>query len=378
MNYPEERWMVRGLSHHRVPLDLREHWTPDAILLEALRQDLIKCPAVIEAVVLSTCNRLEIYAASPQEAGEDVAGVLDRIIASRLGCEAWALEPYLEGFESRDMVEHLFRVAAGLESQMVGETEIFGQVKQAYQDSVKCGLIGKRFHKLFQKCFQWGKKARTETGIGRGSVSVPTVATELAERIFGDLTACSLLVVGTGEMAEASMKIFKSRLCGQVAFCGRNRDRLDELARQHGEGGFDLDDLGKRLGEFDVVLTSTAAPGPVIFPDMVDAALEKRRMRPLFLIDVAVPRDVDPECGERDQVFLYNLDDLAVMANENLEMRRAEVTRCGEMLRGAAQEFTERMGWKRDSEMGRVDPVQCHLPGSGGGVDNPIRREHPG
>lgn len=330
-----------GLSHHTAPLAMREGFSLSPEKMDAVYQRLQEEVGVDEVLVLATCNRLEVYGVGEPD---KMAGSLPAILGEETGQGRAAIQEVSYFKRKADSVEHLFRVASGLDSQMVGETEIFGQVKQAYKDSAERKLTGKVLNTVFQKSFHQGKWARSQTSIGRGNVSVSTVAVDLAARIFGDLSQCSLLVVGTGEVAESALKVFVSEGCQDIHFCGRNAERMELFKSEFSTEGYSLDELGNVIGDFDIVLTSTASEHTIIDLQMVDRALKLRRSRPLFFIDVAVPRDVNPVCGIRNQVFVYNMDDLAGVANENIESRRKEIDRCGAQLKKTAQELWKMLG----------------------------------
>ncbi|MEM1158230.1 MAG: glutamyl-tRNA reductase [Verrucomicrobiota bacterium] len=332
--------VVFGLSHHTAPLAMRERFSLTPEKMDAVYQQLSRKVGIEEVLVLATCNRLEFYGVGEPD---KLAVALPDILAAETGQGRAAIQEVSYFKRKADSVEHLFRVASGLDSQIVGETEIFGQVKQAYRDSLERSLTGKVLNTVFQKSFHQGKWARSQTSIGRGNVSVSTVAVDLASRIFGDLTECSLLVVGTGEVSESALKVFISEGCQDIHFCGRNAERMQEFESEFQTEGYPLEQLENILGNFDIVLTSTASQEVIVHLYMVDKAL-KRRSRPLFFIDVAVPRDVNPVCGIRNQVFIYNMDDLAGVANENLESRRREMDRCGAQLRKSATELWQTLG----------------------------------
>ncbi len=332
----EHELVVFGLSHHTAPLEMREGFSLTPEKMDAVYHRLREEVGVEEVLVLATCNRLEVYGVGEPD---KMAGALPDILGAETGQGRAAIQEVSYFKRKADSVEHLFRVAAGLDSQMVGETEIFGQVKKAYQNAMERQLTGKVLNTVFQKSFHQGKWARTQTSIGRGNVSVSTVAVDLAARIFGELSQCSLLVVGTGEVAESALKVFVSQGCKDIHFCGRNVERMEALETEFDTEGYPLEQLGNILGNFDIVLTSTAAEQAIIDLQMVDRALAQRRSRPLFFIDVAVPRDVNPVCSIRNQVFVYNMDDLAAVANENIESRRKEIDRCGKQLRETATEL---------------------------------------
>ncbi|MEM6822004.1 MAG: glutamyl-tRNA reductase [Verrucomicrobiota bacterium] len=328
--------IVYGLSHHTVPLEMREHFSLSDESVRSIYSQLKHEESVRESAVLSTCNRLEIVGVGD---GERLKCVFSRILGeeTKQGSDSVESVAYLKS--EVDSLYHLFRVAAGLDSQMVGETEIFGQIKNAYKEAIQHQLAGKMLHGAFQKCFQQGKWARSYTSIGRGHVSTSTVAVELASRIFGNLSQCRMLVVGTGEVAESAVKVFFSEGCKNIQFCGRNQERLHAFTSEFGSKSFLLEELPEILHEFDIVLTSTKSDSPIINSKMVQKALEQRSARPLFFIDLAMPRDVDPQCSREDLVFVYNLDDLAKVANENIQLRLGEIIRCEQRLSTVAKEL---------------------------------------
>jgi glutamyl-tRNA reductase len=205
---------------------------------------------------------------------------------------------------------------------MVGETEIFGQIKKAYQEAVDRDVTGSVLHRLFQHSFRVGKWVRTHTALGRGQISAPTVAASLADRIFGNIKGAEILVVGTGEMGESTIKVLVSEGAAAPAFTGRNRERVTELAKGYEADIIAYEHWKEKIHHFDILMTSTSAEEWILRRDDVENALSRRRGRPLFLIDLAVPRDIEPAVGDLEGVYLYNLDDLAEVANENLEARQ--------------------------------------------------------
>lgn len=324
MSRAESHLSVLGVSHHATPMEIRERFAlpPDKAraLAAALRAD----PALVELCVLNTCNRLELYAVSERpDAATQIAATF---------CRQQAIPPELfaaHATERRDgaAVAHLFAVAAGLDSQMIGETEILGQVKDAYALAQAAGQVGPVLNRVFQKAFQSAKLVRSETAIGEGQVSVATVAVALAEKIFGRLRDCRVLVVGAGDIAEKTAKALRSREVGALAFANRTASRAEELAREFEAAALPLSELAAALARFDVVVSSTAAPDPILELPTVHAAMQQRASRPLFLIDLALPRDIAPAVAKLPNVFLYNLDDLARLADENIAQRHAEIAR---------------------------------------------------
>jgi glutamyl-tRNA reductase len=329
-----------GANHRTTPLALRERLTlhpeKSAALIAALRATGL----VAEYCLLNTCNRVELYAVSDEPAA-------DRRLLAEF-CRIQGLEPadFIPHAHQRSnpaAVVHLFEVAAGLDSQMVGETEILGQVKDAYAAALAAGTVGPVLNRVFQKAFHAAKVVRRETGIGEGQVSVATVAVALAERIFGRLHDSRVLVVGGGDIAEKTAKALRSREAGRVVFTNRTAARAEQLALEFAGSALPFARLADALAESDIVVSSTAAPQPVLTSPMIYAAMHRRAARPLFLIDLALPRDIDAGAAELPNVFLYNLDDLARLAEENIAQRRAEIDRARALLTGRAQDTWDKL-----------------------------------
>ncbi len=245
------------------------------------------------------------------------------------------------------MVCHLFGVAAGLDSMVVGETEILGQVKNAYHAAQQAGATGPALNRLFQKAFSAAKKIRSTTAITRGSISVGSVAVDLAMKIFGDLGRCRVMVLGTGEMSESAARALHSRGAEQIYICSRTEERAAALARELEGQAMSYDDWPEVFGNVDIVISSTAAPHPIVTPDKIQPLLRRRHNRPLFLIDIAVPRDIERACGDLQSVYLYDIDDLQQIAADNRAARQGEVEACRVMAEQAAQRF---MAWFQQNQ----------------------------
>lgn len=296
---------------------------------------------VPEAVVLSTCNRYELYAvgAGPQallEALSDLAGA--------------ALEEPADRREGLEAARHLFAVASGLDSLVVGEGEILGQVKSAYETAKSAGMTGKRLNVLFQRALYVGKKARTETGISAGSSSVPSVAVQLAESIFGRLAGKSAAILGAGAMAELAAKHLVCRGVGRLAVANRTWERAYALAARFQGEAVRWDGIPGVLAEADVVIASTGAPSAVITRAMVEEAARRRGGRSLFLIDIAMPRDVEESVHALDGVFLYRLEDLESIVARNMAQRAGEVAAARRIVEAKAEEF---QAWTDSLSAGR-------------------------
>lgn len=324
-----------GANHRTTPLALRERLSLNPEKSAALVAALRASGLVTEYCLLNTCNRVELYAVSDDPAaGQRFLSEFCRIQL----LEPADFAPHAHQRSNPAAVVHLFEVAAGLDSQMVGETEILGQVKDAYAAALAAGTVGPVLNRVFQKAFHAAKVVRRETAIGEGQVSVATVAVALAERIFGRLHDSRVLVVGGGDIAEKTAKALRSREAGRVVFANRTAPRAEQLALEFGGTALPFARLADGLAESDIVVSSTAAPDPVLTTPMVYAAMHKRASRPLFLIDLALPRDIDAGAAELPNVFLYNLDDLARLAEENIAQRRAEIDRARTLLTGRAHD----------------------------------------
>jgi len=315
---------VIGANHHRAPLDVREKLALAAGAAEALHAELAAMEGLREFAVLSTCNRIEFYGVAA------VPGAAERVSAAFCAKQNFDAARFAEirlDLRNRDAVQHLLEVAAGLDSQMIGETEIFGQVKDAYAAAQARRSTGPVLNRVFQKGFQAAKHVRTHTAITEGQVSVANVAVDLALTIYGGLKETHILLLGAGEIGEKTAKAFQSRGAAALTVASRRFARAMELATTLGASAMPFEQREARLAEFDVVVCATSAPTAVVSLATVKAAMHKRPARPLFFIDQALPRDVEPAVAELENVFVYNLDDLAKIAEENRAAREAELTK---------------------------------------------------
>jgi len=284
---------------------------------------------VNEGVVLSTCNRTEYYAVV--NGGSGVAELENWV------CEQRAFEGDRAGLfyhhEAREAAEHLCRVASGMNSMVLGETEIFGQVKKAYKVALEGGSTSAVLNKLFQRAFGVGKKVRTHTGIQEGATSVAGASVELAEKVFGRLKGSTVMVIGAGEMSRQTAQALQSRGASSVIVTNRSLDKAVELADSIGGKAVGFDDWEPELRHVDVVISSTGAPHFVLKPGHIEAVRRKRKFRPLIVVDIAVPRDVDPDVGEIEEVYLYDIDTLQEMADRAKERREAQLLLCEDIIR---------------------------------------------
>jgi glutamyl-tRNA reductase len=326
---------VIGLNHRTARLDLREclAFLPEH-LPEAL-QRLHHHLGLEEIVILSTCNRMEIYVNA--EDGPSARVTTLQFLKGHAG--PVDIEPHLYLRQDQAAVHHLFRVAAGLDSMVVGEQEILGQVKQAYQAAQKAGLTGKLMNVLFQRSLYIGKRVRTETGLSLGAASIGSAAVSMAERIFGNLQGCRVMVLGAGKMAELTAKHLLSQKVHSLVVANRTYERACELAQQFGGTALHFDEALPRLAEVDIVICSAAVPHPVITVDQVRSILPQRKGRSLFFIDIAVPRDVHPDVHHLDNVYVYNIDDLQRIIADNLARRANEVCAAEQIIAEKSEEF---------------------------------------
>jgi glutamyl-tRNA reductase len=316
---------VIGATHHRAPLAVREKLSLSKDGAAALKTEFAAIAELREFAMLSTCNRVEFYGvAASAEAAEQVSAAF----CARQNFDPGEFAKIRLDLRGRHVVQHLLEVSAGLDSQMLGETEIFGQVKAAYAAAQAGGSTGPVLNRVFQKGFQAAKHVRTHTAITEGQVSVANVAVELALNIFGGLADTRILLLGAGDIAEKTAKAFQSRGAATLTVASRHLERAMELATALGASAMPFEQREVRLAEFDVVVCATAAPDVVITLAATRTAMHRRPARPLFFIDQALPRDVDPAVADLPNVFLYNLDDLAKIAEENRAAREAEISKC--------------------------------------------------
>ena len=336
---------VIGLNHQTTPIELREKFAVLPTLLAETVSALKGRLSAEETVVLSTCNRTEVYVRS--EIPPRSQDALRTYFLERAAIRD--LTPYLYFHEGEKAVEHLFRVAAGLDSMVKGENEILAQVKQAYLVAHQSGCTGKLLNVLFQRSLFVGKRVRAETSISMGNTSVGSVAGALAERIFGDLTNRSILILGAGAVAETTARHLLTQNAKTLLVANRTFERAAELARPLGGQALHFEEGLARMAEADVVICSTAAPQAIISADHVRRIMQTRKGRSLFLIDLALPRDVDPEVDALDDVYLYNLDDLQTIANENRVKRSGEMGLAENIVREETREFSR---WLRAHQEG--------------------------
>jgi glutamyl-tRNA reductase len=334
--------VVIGLSHHSSPVTVREKFAFAETKIPVALQTLRESGLADEAVILSTCNRVEIYAATAREPRRAFAELQEFLVRTHDYREPLADEFYK--FSGQEAVEHLFKVASGLDSMVLGETEILGQLKKAYDLALQNRHTGARLNKTFQRAFNTAKHIRTETSIQRGSISVASVAVELAEKIFDSLNHRQVMVIGAGETSEKAARALLSRGAHSVIVSNRSHERAVALATELGGRAVHFEEWAKEFANIDIVISSTSAPHYVIDRAKLDPLMKLRKNRSLLLIDIAVPRDIEPEVNFMEDVYLYNIDDLQAIAADYLRQRKEEIARCEAIIREKARGLFEPSG----------------------------------
>ena len=327
--------LVLGLSHRSSPVTVRERFAfaearvPDA--LQSLRGSGI----AQEAVILSTCNRVEIYVATDLDARQGFSSLKEFLLTCHGHREPLTDEIY--SLAEPQSVQHLFKVACGLDSMVLGETEILGQLKKAYETALKAGHTGPSLNKAFQRAFNVAKQVRSTTNIQRGSVSVGSVAVELAEKIFSALTDRDVMVIGAGDTSEKTARALLSRGARSILVSNRSYEKAAALAAELGGRAVHFEEWAREFPQIDIVISSTSAPHYILDRARLEPLMKLRRNRPLLLIDIAVPRDIDPEVNLMSNVYLYNIDDLQAIADDYLKLRTEEIARCEHIIREKAE-----------------------------------------
>lgn len=337
---------VIGVNHTTAPIKIREHVAFDSEHLGSALQEL-KQSGASEAAILSTCNRTELYCST-----DDPQKVLDWL-SQYHHLEKEAIAPYIYTLPNDEAVKHAFRVASGLDSMVLGEPQILGQFKQSVKIAQDADTLGTLLHKLFQRTFEVAKEVRTNTDIGANSISMAAAAVKLAQRIFGDISEQKVLFIGAGEMIELCADHFAAQKPKSMTIANRTIERGSNLAQKIAAQGIHsqailLNDLPAHFADFDIVVTSTASQLPIIGLGMVETALKARRHRPIFMVDLAVPRDIEHEVAELDDVFLYTVDDLAQVVSDGIENRQVAAIEAETIVENRVENF---MQWfkKRDA-----------------------------
>lgn len=337
---------VIGVNHTTAPIQIREHVAFDSERLGSALHELTQNGAS-EAAILSTCNRTELYCST-----DDPQKALDWL-SQYHHLEKDAIAPYIYTLPNDEAVKHAFRVASGLDSMVLGEPQILGQFKQSVKIAQDAGTLGTLLHKLFQRTFEVAKEVRTNTDIGANSISMAAAAVKLAQRIFGDISEQKVLFIGAGEMIELCADHFAAQKPKSITIANRTIERGSNLAQKITLQGIQshailLNDLPAHFADFDIVVTSTASQLPIIGLGMVETAIKARRHRPIFMVDLAVPRDIEPEVAELDDVFLYTVDDLSQVVSDGIENRQLAAVEAESIVANRVEHF---MQWfkKRDA-----------------------------
>jgi glutamyl-tRNA reductase len=336
-------FVVVGLSHRTAPVEIREHLAVAPDQLERELREIAVNGGLDEALLISTCNRVELYATSANPIA--ASQVAKQALARRL--PAAASDDVLYQERGVDVVRHVFRVASSLDSLVVGEPQILGQVKEAFDAAKGAGTMGTLLDRCFTQAFATAKRVRSETGIAEGTVSVSSIACELAKKIFGNLDGRRTLLLGAGEMGESAARSLR-KTGTNLHILNRSEERARALADTCGGRAIPYERLSTELADADVVIASTASPKFILTPDLMKSVVRTRRHRPLFIIDIAVPRDVDPRVGNMDNVFVYDVDDLQQVAEENLAVRAREAAQAERIVEEELDAF---QAWRRSLEL---------------------------
>lgn len=327
--------LALGINYTTAPVSVRERLAfPEEILRDAVT-NLWQQQDISEAAILSTCNRTEIYCTT-QDQGID--SVIDWISRNRQLKQA-EFQPYLYAHTDNALIRHIFRVASGLESMILGEPQILGQMKTAYQTASQAGTLGKNLGKLFQHTFSTAKKVRTDTAIGSSSVSVAFAAVQLSKQIFDDLSQQTAVLIGAGETIELTARHLHQNGIGRIIIANRTYDKAHTLASQFNGYAIALSELPLHIAEADIIVSSTASQLPILGKGLVESAITKRKHKPIFMVDLAVPRDIEPEVAKLNDVFLYTVDDLQNIIKDNLNSRRQAAEQAEEIIDTNVEHF---------------------------------------
>ncbi|MEN5015753.1 glutamyl-tRNA reductase [Erwinia sp. Eh17-17] len=334
--------LALGINHKTAPVALRERVTFSPDTLEQALNSLLAQPLVQGGVVLSTCNRTELYLSVEQQ--ENLQEQLVAWLCDYHKLSVDEVRKSLYWHHDNDAVSHLMRVASGLDSLVLGEPQILGQVKKAFADSQRGHSLSSELERMFQKSFSVAKRVRTETEIGASAVSVAFAACTLARQIFESLSTVNVLLVGAGETIELAARHLHQHKVKKLMIANRTRERAQALADEVGAEVISLPEIDSRLAEADIIISSTASPLPIIGKGMVERALKQRRNQPMLLVDIAVPRDVEPEVGKLPNAYLYSVDDLQAIIESNMAQRQAAAVQAETIV---VQESSEFMSWLR-------------------------------
>ncbi len=332
--------LALGINYTTAPVAIRERLAfPTEILNEAVK-DLWQQHSISEAAILSTCNRTEIYCKTQNS---NIDPIIDWISRHRQ-LKHTEFKPYLYAHTDNELIRHIFRVASGLESMVLGEPQILGQMKIAYQTANQAGTLGKNLGKLFQHTFSTAKKVRTDTAIGSSSVSVAFAAVQLSKQIFDNLSEQTAVLIGAGETIELTARHLHQNGIGRIIIANRTYDKAHTLASQFNGYAIALSELPLHIAEADIIVSSTASQLPILGKGLVESAIKKRKHKPIFMVDLAVPRDIEPEVAKLNDVYLYTVDDLQNIIKDNLNSRRQAAEQAEEIIDTNVEHF---LSWMR-------------------------------
>lgn len=329
-----------GINYNTAPVSIRERLAYPADILDSSLKDLWRIKEISEAAILSTCNRTEFYCESSSENKQ----ILIDWVANTRNMQPSDLTPYLYSYNDSQLIRHMFRVACGLDSMVLGEPQILGQMKDAYQAACNAGTLGKYLGKLFQHTFAAAKKVRTDTEIGSSPVSVAFAAVQLAQQIFDKLGEQTALLIGAGETIELTARHLVQRGIGRIIIANRTYDKAHALATQFNGYAIALSELPMHLAEADIVVSSTASQLPILGKGRVESAIKKRKHKPIFMVDLAVPRDIEAEVEQLNDVYLYTVDDLKNTIDQNMDNRRKAAEQAEEIIDTQVEHF---LSWLR-------------------------------
>jgi len=332
-----------GINHNTAPVHIREQIAFNAETLPEALMSLQQCFAVREAVIVSTCNRTEIYCHIEGDAPDTIKQWLHEYHQQK----PESLNDYLYCHQNDAAIQHLLRVACGLDSMVLGEPQILGQIKTAYSQALNAKTVGKSLGRLFQHAFTVAKQVRTDTAIGNSPVSVAFAAVSLAKQIFSKMADSTALLIGAGETIELAARHLYDNGVGRIIIANRTIERAHHLAKQVNGYAISLSEMPEHLAEADIVMSSTASQLPILGKGTVERALKQRKHKPIFMVDIAVPRDIEAEVGSLDDVYLYCVDDLRDIIEENLQSRRDAALQAEEIIESQVEHF---MAWMRSQD----------------------------
>lgn len=339
--------LIVGLSHKTAPLDVREKVSFAENALPEAVKELVACPSVSEGLIVSTCNRVEVYTAVPKRNLEAAREEIAAFLSERHEVPREKLDPHLYILSGEECVQHIFRVASSLDSMVVGEPQILGQVKEAFGCAANAQATGNILNRLLHKAFSVAKRVRSETRIATSAVSISFAAVELAKKIFGELDGKTVMLVGAGEMAELAARHLLGNGVEHILVANRTFENAVTLAEEFGGTAVPFDELQQQMELADIVISSTGAPNIIIDKAMVKSLIKSRRNRPMFFIDIAVPRDIDPAVNQVENAYAYDIDDLEGVVEANIKTRSKEAAKAEDIVNGEVQQFTE---WMRSRE----------------------------